>query len=630
MALLQTIDNFTGSYRREGLNIVKLQGKQYLTSGFKTEEYRSSTNDIADLGVIKDFDSIVFSEAGSQLTGIDNKGQIVLSATIYGDDMGIINEISGSPGDIDLQRLEQNPGIITTTNNNIFYTSACHLGVGYLFKATSATSTSLTVTGETFNATYGINHIHYRSHIYNITKGEAYENTKVSPTDTLEFSTADTTPEADDYFYVFVDNAFDFNTNLDKGNQFSSQTSPSHWARPIVLSDDYYYILNGNYISRIDVSDNDADNATFDTTWQPLLNGRQALCFDLNVVRLLVGAEFKGKYELLLIDTNGFGITTSVSLPAEPSSIISYESGWLVMAGGTLYYSDGYQLREISTMPDFEDSDSDLTMVVSGMNYKKDNVFIMTNSQSDRYGGGLFIYNFNYGWNFTSLSNDSISCRKEIQIGAITKYEDKIYCGYSLNDDSDYVIGEILESIEDVKKLGLLIHFDGQTKISQIGLTLSEIYDYVLPGLFSAKTTNITISYANARKALHQPDIQVGENNTTTSIKFPWGTTYNSEVGQKILFTDGNVAGESTYITDIADKETMSEVWTVSPALSFSPDDESGIIKYNLYKSGTKTISTTNIPQDVRFSTNFIGDILYLEVELENAYLDISNIRLYG
>ena len=629
MALLNTIDNFTGAYRREGLNIVKLQGKQYLTRGFRTAEHRSSQNDNSDLEVIEDFSSISFNDdiesaKQDQLVGISgDKIYMFSDSSVTSRDIGNIHAVSAS-GDI---FPVDKPGINTTTNNNIFYTNAAYLGCAYLFKATSASATSLVVSGETFNTTYGIDDDSYNSKIYNITKGEAYTNTTATPTDTLGFSAATTTPEADDVFMVFVDNAFSFGTPLDKGNHFASQDFPYLWARPIKLSNNHYYILNGNYIARIDVSDNDATNSTMDETWQRLYRGRQALCFDMNRENILVGTEFRGSYELFLYNEYSFGALNSISLPAEPKSIIAYESGWLVLSGATLYYTNGSSLKELSALPDLEDGDSFANMSIKGMSYKGDDVFISTSSISDRYGSGIFVYNFKNGWSFTPLGDDEGSHRGDIDTGAIINYKNTIYAGYKTdNGSNNYVLGELYNSSGDKKKIGLLFHFQEQTAIKQVGITLSEIYDE----LAGRRETDVTVNYGNTRRPLHQTNLNLSDNNSANTLYPTSGLSYKANIGQKVLLTSGNIAGESTYITDINNEGTSSERWTISPLLSTLPSDSSKIIKYNLYKAGTKTIDVNNIPQDIRFSTNFVGDIMYLEIELENGYLDISNIKLYG
>ena len=621
MALLNTIDNFTGTYRREGLNIVKLQGKQYLTRGFSFSEHRSSQNDNADLRVIEDFSSIIF-DGEEQLIGITNLGNTVPSIYMFSDstsgDIGKIHSL-----DIP-ETLSTGAGIITTTNNNIFYTGSSYLGCGYIFTTVSATSTSLTVTGETFSATYGIN---IGDKIYNTTKGEEYTITTANPTDTLEFSAATTTPEADDVFMVFVDKAFSFNVNESNENHFASQDNPSQWNRPIKLSNNHYYILNGNYIARIDVSDNDATNSTMDETWQRLYRGRQALCFDMNRENILVGTEFRGSYELFLYNEYSFGALNSIRLPAEPKSIIAYESGWLVLAGATLYYTNGSSLKKLSALPDFEDSDSSANMSIKGMSYKGDDVFISTSSISDRYGSGIFVYNFKNGWSFTPLGDDEGSHRGDIDTGAIINYKNTIYAGYKTdNGSNNYVLGELYNSSGDKKKIGLLFHFQEQTAIKQVGITLAEIYDEFA----GRRETDVTVNYGNTRRPLHLTNLSLGDNNSANTLYPTSGLSYKANIGQKVLLTSGNIAGESTYITDINNEGTSSERWTISPLLSTLPSDGSKIIKYNLYKAGTKTIDVNNIPQDIRFSTNFVGDIMYLEIELENGYLDISNIKLYG
>lgn len=629
MALLNTIDNFIGAYRREGLNIVKLQGKQYLTRGFITAEHRSSQNDNSDLEVINDFSNIAFNDdiesvKQDQLVGISKQKIYMFSdSSVTSRDIGNIHTISVSG---DLFPVDK-PGINTTTNNNIFYTNAAYLGCAYLFKATSATATSLVVSGKTFNTTYGIDDDAWNSNIYNITKGEAYTNTTATPTDTLGFTTATTTPEADDVFMVFVDKAFSFSTPLNKGNHFASQDTPSRWARPIKLSNNHYYILNGNYIARIDVSDNDATNSTMDETWQRLYRGRQALCFDMNRENILVGTDFRGSYELFLYNEYSFGALNSISLPAEPKSIIAYESGWLVLSGATLYYTNGSSLKRLSALPDLEDGDSFANMSIKGMSYKGDDVFISTNSISDRYGSGIFVYNFKYGWSFTPLGDDEGSHQGNIDTGAIVNYKNTIYAGYKTNNGSvNYVLGELYNSFGGKKKIGLLFHFQEQIAIKQVGITLSEIYDEFA----GRRETDVTVNYGNTRRPLHLTNVSLSNNNSTNMLYPAFSLDYKANIGQKVLLTSGNIAGETTYITDINNEGTSSERWTISPLLSTLPSDGSKINKYNLYKAGTKTIDVNNIPQDIRFSTNFTGDIMYLEIELENGYLDISNIKLYG
>jgi hypothetical protein len=432
---------------------------------------------------------------------------------------------------------------------------------------------------------------------------------------------------------VFVDKAFSFNVNESNENHFASQDNPSQWNRPIKLSNNHYYILNGNYIARIDVSDNDATNSTMDETWQRLYRGRQALCFDMNRENILVGTEFRGSYELFLYNEYSFGALNSIRLPAEPKSIIAYESGWLVLAGATLYYTNGSSLKRLSTLPDFNDSNSYVNMSINGMSYKDENVFIQIGSDSsgaskaDRYGSGVFIYNFKYGWGFTPLGDDNGSYQGDIESGAITNYKNSIYSSYLINNGSDnYVLGKLEEIADNKGKVGLLFHFQEQMAIKQVGITLSEIYDEFA----GRRETDVTVNYGNTRRPLHLTNLSLGDNNSANTLYPTSGLSYKANIGQKVLLTSGNIAGESTYITDINNEGTSSERWTISPLLSTLPSDGSKIIKYNLYKAGTKTIDVNNIPQDIRFSTNFVGDIMYLEIELENGYLDISNIKLYG
>ena len=88
-----------------------------------------------------------------------------------------LKNINSSAGEIKKSTVDvsTNPDIMTTKNDTLLYTQEKYLGLGYRFKATSVTGTSLVVAGETFYATYGIDDDTKNGTIYNLTKKEQLE-----------------------------------------------------------------------------------------------------------------------------------------------------------------------------------------------------------------------------------------------------------------------------------------------------------------------------------------------------------------------------------------------------------------------------------------------------------------------
>jgi len=136
-----------------------------------------------------------------------------------------VNSLVSYPGEIKKtnEGISSNPDIITTENETLLYTQGRYLGLAYRFKATSVTGTSLTVSGETMFATYGIDDDTRNGTIYNLTKREQYVNTTSEPTTTISFSTPTTAPATNDEFIVFVDRAFEFVTSTGRDIHFKGQ-----------------------------------------------------------------------------------------------------------------------------------------------------------------------------------------------------------------------------------------------------------------------------------------------------------------------------------------------------------------------------------------------------------------------
>ena len=633
MKPILTINNFLpirdgGAYFLQGFTPEVYGNQTVLAPLYRTSSYKNiSSNGYSNLNTLSSFSP---TKVGiyDYVYGMDNAGYIFLDGVTF------------SPGEIKKsgEGLTSKPDIITTKNETLLYTQEKYLGMGYRFKATSVTGTSLTVNGETFFATYGIDDDAHNGTIYNLTKKEQYLNTTAEPTDTLNFATPTTAPSTNDEFIVFVDDAFEFLTNTGRDVHFKGQQSSSAWVRQITSFGNDYYILNGNYLAVLQ-----GDETTFAKEEKILPAQTQATCIASNSDNILVGGDHKGNGKLLLWDGKSELWNYSLDLPKPVEAITPYNGNFIILSAGALYWTNGYEIQEIDTIPD--------TIKQSGHGHYNglkvlgDELFVCNNAYNyNRYKTGIFVYNFKKkGFSFCPIASKTMGYPTYgVSCNALYYFSDwdYIYCGTSVGLN-------VIRRTPRASSLNsyyaqFMIDLPERMKINMIELSLSTPNTYLDNS--SDYQTDVIVSVGDGRKGFYR-QIQCDDASTTTKLVSTTEASRdtNAEVGEQIEITDGNsdnnTAGDKRFITAIANPGTSSVEYTLDRATGTAPTTSGteGMI-YKIKKQGTKElkIQSLDLSENLQFPvSDFYGDKLNLEILFQNHIgksafaLNINQIKIY-
>ena len=617
-------------------------GGSYFLQGFTPEVYGNQTV-LAPLyksGCIKNSSDTDYTN----LNTLKAMTPTVIGITDYVyqmDDFGymFLNSLSTFRGEIKKtgEGVISNPDIITTKNETLIYTQDQYLGLGYRFTATSVTGTSLVVSGETFFATYGIDDDTHNGTIYNLTKGEQYINTTSEPTTTLNFSTPTTAPSTNDEFIVFVDRAFTFLANTGRDLQFNGQKLSTSWVRQITSFGNDYYILNGNYLAVLQ-----SDETTFAATEKALPYQTQATCISSNSDKILVGGEYKSGGKLLLWDGKSEFWNYSLDLPKPVEAIVPYNGNFIILSAGTLYWTSGYELQEIATIPDTVKKYGYGSY--NGLKVLGDELFICNNNYNyNRYKCGIYIYNFKKkGFSFCPYSSKTMGYPTYSVTGGSLFYFndwDYLYCGTSVGLN-------VISRTTSISSLNsyyaqFMIDLPERMKVSMVELSLSVPNTKLLNS--SDLQTDIIISVGDGRNGFYR-GMEFSSASTTTKLVSTNELSFdsNAEVDEQIEIIDGdddaNSAGEKRFITVIADPSTSTVDYTLNKAIVSKPTDTIEGMLYKLKKQDTKelTIQSLDLSENLQFPiSDFYGDKLNLEVLFQNhtgksAFaLNINSIKIF-
>lgn len=635
-AIIRTT-NFTGMdngvvYYLDSMSPHNVVGRNILTAGWSNVLHLSE--DTTLFGAYDGSNGLAIlrhsASLGNHVISIGTNKIFDFSPLVVNQSLGLMHTISSAGSGTDAILASNYPDVFITTNNNIIYSSAHHLGIAIKFTATSATSTSLTVSGATMNATYGIDSDAGTNTIFNLTRKEIYTNTTNNPTDTLNFTAAGTTPQAGDEFYVFIDNKFKFNVSEAYDMHFAEQNYPSNWIRQIKLIGSDYWILNGNYVASLNV-----DEATFSATAKQLPYNTQATCFDENNGMMLVGGDKFGAGRLMLWDTFSDGWLSILNLEKSPSAIKAYKNGWLVIVGSVIYFTDGYQIQELTRCPDTLNYRSDLRVHYNGVDLVRNNILLNASglgNTSNRAKTGVYIYDTSNGWSYTPYTIDSSGNNLLYgTAGALSLLTSgttsRVYaCGSGISDSSYFV--NILGSAGNTNG-SVILYYDLPTKIrvNKIELKLGKQF-YSTSANVSDVT--VTVNYGDGNKTLWDM-LSVDNGSNSTTIVTNAGTTQPGEIGQEIRLLNGTCSGERSYIASINNAGTSSESWTISPELSGSPANNDQVVKMNLKKSETKTMTNDSLSSNLTYNVNnFYSDKLYIEVVFGGSVsVDLLGVNIY-
>jgi len=622
------IKNFSGMrddgvYYLEGMSPRKLNGQSILTASWFNAGYiNETTSGFTDLGVINGMSKLTYDGSiKDYIVGIETAEIFLFHAYTTASHIGDIHTIATPT---------TKPDIETTTNSNVIYPGANNLGKGRMFKATGGSTTTIVVNGEDFGAetippVAG-------DRLYNITKDEEYTiDAGGVGTTTLTLVTG-TACESDDYFILFDDNFKDFGTTSVTGNHFNAQASPATWVRQIKLLGDEYWILNGNYVASFNV-----DESTFSATAKQLPNNVQAVCFDTNQGNMLVGGDYWDSGKLMLWDTYSDGWLSILDVEKTPSSIRAYNNGWVVVVGNSIYFTDGYQIKKLDNYPDLEDITKTIGTHYNGIEIiDNDIVLNVDTSGYSRSKDGIGIYNTTDGWSFVPYFSDTGAYfYKAENSGALyktlTNAGTKIFASAQMDTGSkNFVINSLSNGGGGVNRVAsFYIKLPEKMKVNQIELNLAPKYDIysIIKG-----NSNVTVSYSDNKSNLWN-FIESGSTQAVTTIKNPDGVAHPAAAGNEVVILEGDIGGERTFISSIANPGEATETWTLNPALSAAPEDTVFVNFLDLKKTETKTVDVSAIPNNLTFPvSDFYSDKIFIEVYQNSATayaLDINSINIY-
>jgi len=534
-------------------------------------------------------------------------------------------------------------GALATINEHLLYASSNHLGRGYRGKMTGGSTTAIVDTTVNFT-TLGMSTSAGSNKVYNVDNGEVYTITSITTTtnadDTLNFA-AGAANSADDYYVCFKDNFKKFNTSIKTGNHFTGQSTPISWKRQIVLWEDNYYILNGNYIATLN-----EDEATFSETSKQLPARCQAVCMDINSSKMLVGAEFRDKGKLLLRDTFSSGWLNILDLKRQPLSIKAYRSGWLVSMGDSVYYTNGYSLELLSRVP-FNYGGFNWGHTFDGMAIVDEKVYLVNRGTIYTRGrSGVYIFDIKEGgWSYCSMAVDETGITNNNVFSEYTSMgclfampnfsTPRIYVNHSLSYGTNaYNIARI--GVNGGSRASVISYtkLPRKMKLGTISLNLMSRIERIQQNLSTGLEVTIQVNYGQGKRRFGN-SVQFKAGSSASVPINSLGAYGPGKIGQELLVVDGDLAGVRTFIKGIANGGTDSEALTISPAFETTPTANTTAMKYDLFSAGNKVVDIDNMPEELIFNIpEFYSDNLWIEIiitsnETAGALVDIHDINVW-
>lgn len=530
------------------------------------------------------------------------------------------------------------PDLLELPSGNLIFSSTNHLGLivrGYCL-AGSSTTKIVDGAGRNFS-TLGLSNTGINNKVWNLKTGEVFTITSISTTnstnDTLEFS-AGTANTANDEFVAVVWDKWDLTTNISPVSTYTSNDK-----RQIKQYADYFYVLNNRYLARLN-----SDESTFynksvvgENKGKELPVGHTAQCFDVNTDKILVSSrKSNGENFLLLWDGYADGWNNILPINGDINDVKAYNSGWVFVLEGTLYYTDGYSLSKLSSYNDtLKLNRNNLNLTINSFNsivVLKDCIYMASGgSNLNRVKTGVYVYDFNYGWSFVPITFKS----------RMYNTPTSIFYDYGFNEINVGLSGGLSDirsnranTSQYLNKSAIwMINLDEESQIFGVGLNISaNITDYI-NGVQADKKTKITVSIGDANKGLiytYSGNIN-GTGNILTSLSYD-----PVDVGDEIIVIDqeSRIRGERTFVES---KDTLVEGISlrVSPYFSQNDDNHRSLQVLKLKKCDTKEISLGELNREQMFfnPNPFFSNKLFVQITIQgitNSFpVSILGINIY-
>ena len=533
------------------------------------------------------------------------------------------------------------PDLLELPSGNLIFSSTEHLGLVIRGYCSTGSSTTKIVDGAGRNfETLGLDTEH-NNKVWNLKTGEIFTITAISTTkstnDTLEF-TAGTANTANDEFVAIVWDKWDLTTDISPVPTYSPNDK-----RQIKQYADYFYVLNNRYLARLD-----SDESTFynksvvgENKGKELPVGHNAQCFDVNADKILVSSrKSNGENFLLLWDGYSDGWNNIIPISGDINDVKAYNSGWVFVLEGTLYYTDGYSLSKLSNYNDtlkLNRNNSNLTInSFNSIVVLKDSIYMASSYyyNSNRVKTGVYVYDFNYGWSFIPITFK----------GRMYNTPTSIFYNYSdngidvgLSGGLSYIGSNRSNTSQYLNKSAIwMINLDEESQIFGVGLNISASTTNNISGYRANQKTKITVSIGDANKGLiYTYDGTInGLGNIRTRL--PSDPVYPVDVGDEIIIIDedSSIRGERTFVeTKTPLVEGMS--LGVKPYFSQSDGNSRTLQILKLKKCDTKEISLGDLNREQMFfnPNPFFSNKLFVQITIQgitNSFpVSILGINIY-
>lgn len=680
-----TIDEFAGMgdgnlVYNNGFLPEVVNGKSIMTSGFTTKNVIGYANQIEEIGDVINFITVKTINSGD-----DYVLYIGSSGDIYTASEGGTAALRVPPAEIHSTAAKC---LFELENNDIIYVGISNIGYGVRGKTTGGSTTTIVDTTRHFGGvnkgvydngtTYAqYDYVYYEGSYYaatqsttgnlptndtywletnpneiavgysvtNLKTGKEETITSITTTthqnDTLNFDATTATSNGDEYI-AWNDNYHDLSDGI---TTKTWQGIFGLWVRQVKQYGNQYLILNGNYLAMLS-----ADGLTLDTTFKQLPLRNQALCMEVSNDKLLVASEYKGQGKLNLWNGSSNNWDNIIDTDYPITALISYNSGWLFVSRGILYYTDGYNIEKLSSLNLGLDVGGDRASFVNylepaypdGICYFDNKLYFANSfSNEDMIDNGIYCFDFDKGWTFIENHSGYSYVYGKIpaySIGFSPAFKRIIVGGENVINEIEtqhthtYTLtnGRIPYSFINY------INLPQETQVKGVGLNLFRpIKETLYDG--AEKKANIYINIGDGSRGLLDYVTINEASGVSNKLKIN-GTSYkNNEVGDELIIDRKDVLqGERFFITAIENKGTTNELWTLDRNIGASFTGYAKILRVKNVE--TKVISYDELNKEILFNGNsfgFLSNKMFLEVVVvddgDNPMpISITSIKIYG
>ncbi len=607
------IDKFSGSgegmlYYNEGFIAGNENGNSLLSEGYNS--YKIFNSKDTNYSSFDSYEKVLsMANVRTKIGGLDyqigvtSSGKII---TLRDNTATYISDFWLGTGLGRYQTSSNYPDIFELPSGNLMYTSSG--SISFIVRGYCATGSSSTkiVDGEgrNFTTLYG------PTKVINLRTGQVYTITDISTTtsddDTIEFSAVSgKTNNVNDEFLAISYNRMNFHENSLEAR------------RQIVSFADYFYILNQNWLSRIE-----GDEQTFTQKSKQLPSGQEALSISVNSGKMLISStKSNSENYLLLWDGYSDGWNNWIKVSSEVYALQPYNNGWIYFIRGELFYTDGFSTQKLSSYVDNK------KVGLSKLAPKRFNAITEANGiiymvasyngnspNKNRSYTGVYACDLEGGWSFlNSFIDNKLYGRPEC-----IYYYDNNNMALLVGMESGVSAIEINSSTNEYisKSFITYIELKEETQIYGVGLVITQNHNIEKDSLSSGGgKTDITVNIGDGKENLIT--YGSGASLQTSSVRVSKQSNDTAEIGDLIIptnefsvgaFNTGiPIRGERVYIKNIID-DSGYRYYEIEPNFTTNINNVMSFKLLKVKKCDRKVIDSSEFNREQMF---FISKPLY-------------------